>query len=63
MPGITGMSQINFTGKKRNLLKKVELDMIFVDNYTLANYFKILFKTPLILLRDFLKIRLQSLSR
>ena len=50
LPGITGVSQINFTGKKRKLSKKIILDMKFVNNYNLLHYFKILFKTPNIIL-------------
>jgi lipopolysaccharide/colanic/teichoic acid biosynthesis glycosyltransferase len=50
LPGITGMSQINYTGKNRKLIDKIYLDMYFIDNYTLYNYFKILFKTPFVLI-------------
>jgi lipopolysaccharide/colanic/teichoic acid biosynthesis glycosyltransferase len=28
LPGITGMSQINYSGKKRNLKEKIQLDLI-----------------------------------
>ena len=55
LPGITGMSQINYTGKKRKLAHKINLDLYFIDNYTLYNYFKILLKTPIILLIRFFK--------
>lgn len=55
LPGITGMSQINYTGKKRELIQKIQLDLKLVDNYTLYNYFKILFKTPIILIVRFIK--------
>lgn len=50
LPGITGMSQINYTGKKRKLVDKIYLDIKFIDNYNLFNYFKILFRTPIILI-------------
>lgn len=53
LPGITGMSQINYTGKKRKLDKKVNLDIKFIDNYSLYNYFYILLKTPIIILYRF----------
>jgi len=49
LPGITGMSQINFKGKKRKLNEKIKLDMKFIDKYSLYNYFYILLKTPIVL--------------
>ena len=55
LPGITGLSQVNFTGKKRELADKVYLDIHFIDNYTLYNYFKIIFKTPFVLMLRFFK--------
>ena len=45
LPGITGLSQINYTGKKRKLVKKIDLDIELVRNYNLYSYFKILIKT------------------
>ena len=55
LPGITGVSQINYTGKNRKLSDKIELDMKFIDNYNLYNYFKILLKTPIIIIIRFFK--------
>lgn len=55
LPGITGISQINYTGKKRKLAQKVNLDLQFINNYTLYNYFQILFKTPIVLVIRLLK--------
>tara|TARA_B100001063_G_C16717574_1_gene531628 strand:- start:489 stop:1058 length:570 start_codon:yes stop_codon:yes gene_type:complete len=55
LPGITGMSQINYNGKKRELIEKIKLDINFVNNHTLFNYFKILFKTPHVLIIRYLK--------
>ena len=55
LPGITGMSQINYTGENRKLIDKTNLDIQFIDNYNIYNYFKILLKTPLILLIRFYK--------
>ena len=55
LPGITGMSQINYNGKKRELIEKIKLDINFVNNHTLINYFKILFKTPHVLIIRYLK--------
>ncbi len=50
LPGITGLSQIKYTGKNRKLSEKIILDLQFVDNYTLYNYFKIILKTPIVLI-------------
>ena len=50
LPGITGMSQIHYTGKKRKLTDKIYLDIKFINNYNLYNYFKILFRTPIVLI-------------
>jgi lipopolysaccharide/colanic/teichoic acid biosynthesis glycosyltransferase len=46
LPGMTGMSQINYTGKKRKLSEKINLDVQYVNNYTLLKYFQILLQTP-----------------
>lgn len=55
LPGITGMSQINYKGKNRKLSEKLKLDLNYISNYSLHNYFKILIKTPLVLVVRFLK--------
>ena len=55
LPGITGMSQINYTGKSRKLKDKVMLDIKFIENYSLYNYLKIIFKTPYVLFIRLLK--------
>ena len=62
LPGITGMSQINYTGKKRKLRDKIELDIKFIDHFTLYNYFKILLKTPYVLIRRFFKNKSSSIK-
>ena len=62
MPGITGMSQISYKGKKRMLTEKVHLDILFANNHSLYNYFKILFKTPLVLVIRFLKNKLSIIK-
>ena len=54
-PGITGMSQGNYTGKYRKLEDKVKLDVSFIDNYSLFIYFKILLRTPIVLIIRLLK--------
>ena len=55
LPGITGMSQINYTGKSRKIEEKVKLDIVYVENYSLYNYFKILIKTPYIIIVRIIK--------
>ena len=55
LPGITGYSQINYSGKFRKLDDKVKLDILFVNNYTIQNYVKIIVKTPRIMLRRMVK--------
>ena len=55
LPGITGMSQINYTGKNRTLDEKIIYDMDFIDNYNLNNYFRILFMTPFVMISRFFK--------
>lgn len=55
LPGITGMSQINYSGKNRKLSDKIKLDMQFINNYNVYNYYKILIKTPIILIARFFK--------
>ena len=49
-PGMTGLSQINYTGQFRKLDDKVKLDIKFIENYTIYTYFNILFNTPIILI-------------
>ena len=49
------MSQVNFTGKNRKLIEKIKLDMYFIDNYTISNYFRILIRTPFVLITRFFK--------
>ena len=55
LPGITGMSQINYTGKFRKLDDKVKLDIKFIQEFSVYNYFKILIKTPIVLIIRLLK--------
>ena len=55
LPGITGLSQISYTGKDRKLIEKIQLDKKFIDNYSVYNYLKILIKTPVIVIIRFYK--------
>ena len=54
LPGITGLSQINYTSKFRKLDDKVKLDIKFIKNYSLYNYFKILLNTTIVLIIRFI---------
>ena len=55
LPGITGLSQINYNGKYRRLEDKVKLDIKFINNYSLYIYFQILLNTPSALIIRLLK--------
>ena len=52
-PGITGLSQINYTGKKRTLSQKIKYDIEYIKNLSIFNYFKILFMTFFVLIRRY----------
>ena len=52
-PGITGLSQINYSGKKRKLDKKLSYDISYVRNYSVYNYFIIIFKTFSVLIKRY----------
>lgn len=49
LPGITGLSQVNYNGKDRKLIEKIQLDLQSIDEHNLYNYFKLLIKTPFVL--------------
>ena len=55
LPGITGLSQINYRGKYRKLHDKIKLDIKFINNYSIYSYFKILLCTPIVLIIRLLK--------
>ena len=54
-PGITGLSQINYRGKKRNLETKLSYDISYVRNYSVYNNFIILLKTFSVLIKRYEK--------
>lgn len=54
-PGLTGMSQVNYSGRNRKLNEKIKLDLWLVDNLNFHNYLKILFRTPLVIFVRFIK--------
>lgn len=53
LPGVTGLAQIQYTGSKRSLMQKVELDIMYIKNLSLINYLYILLQTPIILIKKF----------
>lgn len=53
-PGITGYSQINYSGKKRSLNEKIKLDLYYIENLNILIYFKIIFLTPVTLIKRFI---------
>ena len=52
-PGMTGLSQINYDGSKRSIKEKAKLDVEYVMNISIYNYFKILFMTILVLIKRY----------
>ena len=55
LPGLTGFSQINYTGHKRTYKQKFELDIYYVENRNLRLYFYVILKTFLIIYFRFVK--------
>jgi len=55
LPGITGLSQINFKGKKRSLISKVKIDIKYIYKKNLVNYLKIICITPIYILFKYKK--------
>lgn len=52
-PGMTGLSQINYSGRKRSLKEKSKLDIAYVMNNSVYNYFKILFLTIFVIIKRY----------
>tara|TARA_B100000242_G_C42914004_1_gene423780 strand:+ start:190 stop:777 length:588 start_codon:yes stop_codon:yes gene_type:complete len=50
LPGITGLSQINYSGSERKLSEKILLDIEYVNKLSIKLYCKIVFKTFIVLL-------------
>tara|TARA_B100000927_G_C16451270_1_gene463927 strand:+ start:120 stop:524 length:405 start_codon:yes stop_codon:yes gene_type:complete len=55
LPGITGLSQINFTGKQRSLTDKVDLDIKYIKQQSFLKYFKVVILTFYILFLRYIK--------
>ena len=62
LPGITGMSQISYTGKNRKIEEKVKLDILYIKNYSVYCYLKIIIKTPYVLFIRLLKNKSSIIS-
>jgi len=61
-PGLTGLSQINYKGKKRLLDEKVVLDLKMIINFNIFDYFKIIFLTiPVIFKRFYYNVKGKTL--
>ena len=54
-PGLTGLTQIKYSGKKRTIEEKISLDFKMVEGFNLVTYFKILIFTPKALIIRYLK--------
>ena len=54
-PGLTGYCQIKYNGKKRDWEEKINLDIFYINNYSLTLYFKILILTIPVLYTRFFK--------
>ena len=61
-PGLTGLSQINYKGKKRLLDEKVVLDLKMIINFNIFDYFKIIILTiPVIFKRFYYNVKGKTL--
>jgi len=54
-PGLTGLSQINFVGKKRTIEEKINLDLEMISKFNLIIYIKILLFTPKVIITRYIK--------
>ncbi len=53
-PGLTGLAQIEFKGKKRSIEDKILIDIKMIKNFNIYLYLKILFLTPSVLIKRFI---------
>ena len=53
-PGITGLSQIHYSGKKRTLEEKIDLDISYINSVSFRKYLTILLLTLPTLIRRFI---------
>ena len=56
-PGITGLAQIKYSGKKRSTQDKINLDLKMIKKFNLITYLKILILTPKVLFIRFFNNR------
>ena len=54
-PGLTGLTQIQYRGKKRTIEEKISIDLRMIKTFNLLFYFKILIYTPKAVLVRFIK--------
>ena len=52
-PGLTGLSQVLYRGKKRKFNEKLSLDLELISSFSCFMYFKIILMTPYALLKRF----------
>lgn len=55
LPGITGLSQIQYIGKERTLLEKIGYDLIYVENISIKIYCIIVLKTFVVIIKRYKK--------
>lgn len=55
LPGITGLSQVNYNGKERTLFEKISYDLIYVENLSIKIYCVIVLKTFIVLIKRYKK--------
>ena len=55
LPGITGLSQIKYSGKNRTVKQKIKYDIIYAKNISLKLYYYILINTIPIIFKRFAK--------
>ena len=55
LPGITGLTQVEYNGKDRTLSEKILIDLKYVENLSIKIYCKILLKTFIVLIKRYKK--------
>ena len=51
LPGLTGLTQVEYKGHKRTYEEKFKIDKLYVENQSIKLYFYIIFKTFLVLFK------------
>lgn len=55
LPGMTGYTQINYSGRNRDWLEKIDTDIFYINNISIKFYFKIIIATFFIIILRFKK--------